>query len=127
MVRGISGQNLNSPRCAGLQDATIRLTETGNAGGRIVDNSGLLAVGVPSDAESDLQQTGRIFSRPEPPPMIAGNTGSIATPGRTTSQVKVAANYSFQVSAIPINDPGDNYTHVLSGHDGHHSSYGNRY
>ena len=99
-----------------LKDVTIQLTETGNAGGRIVDNSGLPAVGAPIQLlKATYNQTGeRIFQQ-------AGSTRTNdrgeyrfywVTPGRYyLAGGNAAANYAFPgFGNNSPNEPGDNYT-----------------
>jgi protocatechuate 3,4-dioxygenase beta subunit len=99
-----------------LKDVTIQLTETGNAGGRIVDNNGLPAVGAPIQLlKATYNQTGeRIFQQ-------AGSTRTNdrgeyrfywVTPGRYyVACGTAAANYAFPgFGNNSSNEPGDNYT-----------------
>jgi hypothetical protein len=98
-----------------FKDVTIRLTETGNAGGRIVDDIGLPAVGVPLQLlKVNYNQTGqRIFQQ-------AGTTRTNdrgeyrfywVTPGRYyIAGGTAAANYAFPgFGGNNPNEPGDSY------------------
>jgi 5-hydroxyisourate hydrolase-like protein (transthyretin family) len=98
-----------------FNDVTIRLTETGNAGGRIVDNSGLPAVGVPLQLlKVNYNQAGqRIFQQ-------AGTTRTNdrgeyrlywVTPGRYyVAGGTAAANYAFPgFGTNNPNEPSDSY------------------
>ena len=101
-----------------LKDITIRLTETGNASGRLIDNTGLPAAGVPLQLlKASYNQFGqRIFQQ-------AGNARSNdrgeyrffwVTPGTYyVAGGNAAANYTFQGYATTNpNEPADNYSLV---------------
>jgi hypothetical protein len=98
-----------------FKDIIIQLTETGNAGGRIVDNNGMPAVGVPLQLlKANYNQTGqRVFQQAAN--ARTNDRGEYrfywVTPGRYyVAGGNAPANYSFQgfVNNNP-NDPVDNY------------------
>jgi hypothetical protein len=107
LIRLAAGQTFN--------DVTIRLTETGNAGGRIVNNSGLPAAGVPLQfLKVNYNQSGqRIFQQ-------AGTTRTNdrgeyrfywVTPGRYyLAGGSAAANYAFPgFGNNNTNEPAESY------------------
>ena len=98
-----------------LKDVTIRLTETGNVGGRIIDNTGLPAVGVPLQLlKAGYNQTGqRIFQQAGT--ARTNDRGEYRfywmTPGRYyLGGGTSAANYSILSVGNSSNEPGDSYT-----------------
>jgi len=99
-----------------FKDVTIRLIETGNAGGRIVDNTGLPAAAVPLQLlKASYNQFGqRIFQQAGT--ARTNDRGEFrfywVTPGRYyVAGGNSAANYTFQGYAnTNSNEPGDSYT-----------------
>ena len=98
-----------------FRDMTIRLIETGNLGGRIFDNSGRPAVGVPLQLlKAIYNQTGqRIFQNAGT--ARTNDRGEYrffwVTPGRYyLGGGNAAANYSFGGANTSPNEPGDTFT-----------------
>jgi hypothetical protein len=98
-----------------FKDVTIRLTETGNAGGRIVDDSGLPGVGVPLQLlKATYNQTGqRVFQQAGT--VRTNDRGEYrfywVTPGRYyVAGGNAAANYTFSgFGNNSPNEPVDSY------------------
>ena len=97
-----------------FKDITIRLTETGNAGGRIVDNNGLPAVGVPLQLlKASFNQNGqRVFQQAGT--ARTNDRGEYrfhwVTPGHYyLAGGTAAASYAFLVVGNSPNEPGDSY------------------
>jgi hypothetical protein len=98
-----------------FKDVTIHLTATGNAGGRIVDNTGLPAAAVPLQLlKASYNQYGQqIFQQAGT--ARTNDRGEYrfywVTPGRYyVAGGNAAANYTFQGGNTNPNEPGDNYT-----------------
>ena len=98
-----------------FKDVTIHLTETGNAGGRIVDNNGVPAVGAPLQlVKASYNQAGQqIFQQAAT--TRSNDRGEYrfywVTPGRYyVAGGNAAANYTFiGFGNNNPNEPGDNY------------------
>jgi hypothetical protein len=98
-----------------FKDITIRLTKTGNAGGRIVDDSGLPAVGVPLQLlKAAYNQTGQRILQ-QAGTARTNDRGEYrfywVTPGRYyVTGGNAAANYTFQgFGSNNPNEPAESY------------------
>jgi 5-hydroxyisourate hydrolase-like protein (transthyretin family) len=98
-----------------FKDITIRLTEAGNAGGRIVDDSGLPAAGVPLQLlKASYNQTGQRILQ-QAGTARTNDRGEYRfywmTPGRYyVAGGNAAANYTFQgFGGMNPNEPAESY------------------